>query len=435
MGYTKGLHEIADGVWAYLQPDGGWGWSNAGLITGDDDSLLVDTLFDLRLTAEMLELMRATTPAAHAHRHGGQHACQRRPLLRQRAARVERRSSRPRAVPRRCWSCRRPPWPPCCARRTRSGLRARSRRGSSPPSPSRTSRSPCRPGPSSSNWTCRSAVAPSRCSRWAPPTRRATPSSIWPRRASSSPATSSSMAGHPIVWAGPVANWIAACDRVLALQPTVVVPGHGPLATPRRPGGPQGVLRAPDPGGQGPLRGRDDAAGCGPRHRPGPLCGVERGRAGRGQRPCPLPRLRRRVALRRVDPAWARWPLWPADQAHPVSDHRPETRPRARRRRRTTRDGPSGYTTPVETRTAPLIGGRYRIDGLLGEGGMARVFDAFDERLERPAAVKILRAETRALPGHAATVPAGGADRRPAPPPPHRRRAGLRRGPRVVVSS
>ena len=53
----------------------------------------------------------------------------------------------------------------------------------------------------------------------------------------------------------------------------------------------------------------------------------------------------------------------------------------------------------METRTAPLIGGRYRIDGLLGAGGMARVFDAFDERLERRAAVKILRAETRALPG------------------------------------
>src|ERR1700749_4109893 len=60
---------------------------------------------------------------------------------------------------------------------------------------------------------------------------------------------------------------------------------------------------------------------------------------------------------------------------------------------------PTGYTTPVETRTAPLIGGRYRIRGLLGEGGMARVFDAYDERLERPTAVKVLRAETRALPG------------------------------------
>src|ERR1700735_2870617 len=38
--------------------------------------------------------------------------------------------------------------------------------------------------------------------------------------------------GHPIVWSGPVANWITACDRVLALHPSVVVPGHGPLATP-----------------------------------------------------------------------------------------------------------------------------------------------------------------------------------------------------------
>jgi glyoxylase-like metal-dependent hydrolase (beta-lactamase superfamily II) len=38
--------------------------------------------------------------------------------------------------------------------------------------------------------------------------------------------------GHPIVWAGPVANWIAACDRVLELDPSVIVPGHGPLATP-----------------------------------------------------------------------------------------------------------------------------------------------------------------------------------------------------------
>jgi hypothetical protein len=30
--YTKGAHRIADGVWAYLQPDGGWGRSNAGLV-------------------------------------------------------------------------------------------------------------------------------------------------------------------------------------------------------------------------------------------------------------------------------------------------------------------------------------------------------------------------------------------------------------------
>lgn len=59
--YEKGMHEVADGVFAYLQPDGGWGWSNAGLLAGDGTSLLVDTLFDLRLTQEMLDTMRPVT--------------------------------------------------------------------------------------------------------------------------------------------------------------------------------------------------------------------------------------------------------------------------------------------------------------------------------------------------------------------------------------
>ena len=49
MDYEKGLVEVADGVHAYLQPDGGWGWSNAGLLVGHGASLLVDTLFDLNL--------------------------------------------------------------------------------------------------------------------------------------------------------------------------------------------------------------------------------------------------------------------------------------------------------------------------------------------------------------------------------------------------
>jgi cyclase len=35
---------------------------------------------------------------------------------------------------------------------------------------------------------------------------------------------------HPIAWAGPVSNWIAACDRILAMDVDVIVPGHGPLA-------------------------------------------------------------------------------------------------------------------------------------------------------------------------------------------------------------
>jgi cyclase len=55
--YVRGVHEVADGVFAYLQPDGSWGWSNAGLVVGDGRSLLVDTLFDLKLTREMLDQM------------------------------------------------------------------------------------------------------------------------------------------------------------------------------------------------------------------------------------------------------------------------------------------------------------------------------------------------------------------------------------------
>jgi glyoxylase-like metal-dependent hydrolase (beta-lactamase superfamily II) len=35
--------------------------------------------------------------------------------------------------------------------------------------------------------------------------------------------------GHPIAWAGPLASWRRACDRIVALNPRVVVPGHGPL--------------------------------------------------------------------------------------------------------------------------------------------------------------------------------------------------------------
>ena len=63
VAYEKGLHELGDGLYAYLQPDGGWGWSNAGLITAEGTSLLVDTLYDLRLTREMLDAMAPVVAA------------------------------------------------------------------------------------------------------------------------------------------------------------------------------------------------------------------------------------------------------------------------------------------------------------------------------------------------------------------------------------
>ena len=39
--------------------------------------------------------------------------------------------------------------------------------------------------------------------------------------------------GHPILWAGPVQNWIDACDYMLGLDLETVVPGHGPITDQR----------------------------------------------------------------------------------------------------------------------------------------------------------------------------------------------------------
>lgn len=60
--YEHGLLDLGGDNYAWMQPDGGWGWSNAGLIVDGDQALLVDTLFDLPLTQAMLDSMRAALP-------------------------------------------------------------------------------------------------------------------------------------------------------------------------------------------------------------------------------------------------------------------------------------------------------------------------------------------------------------------------------------
>jgi glyoxylase-like metal-dependent hydrolase (beta-lactamase superfamily II) len=37
------------------------------------------------------------------------------------------------------------------------------------------------------------------------------------------------MGGHPIMWTGPVRNWITACDQIAASGAEHIVPGHGPV--------------------------------------------------------------------------------------------------------------------------------------------------------------------------------------------------------------
>ena len=62
--YAAGLMQVAPGIHAWLQPNGAWGESNAGLIVGAGESLLIDTLWDLALTGRMLDAMEPLTDEA-----------------------------------------------------------------------------------------------------------------------------------------------------------------------------------------------------------------------------------------------------------------------------------------------------------------------------------------------------------------------------------
>ncbi|HEX6480617.1 MAG TPA: hypothetical protein VF043_17400 [Ktedonobacteraceae bacterium] len=50
--YTRGLHDLGDSVYVYLQPDGSWGWSNEGLAVDSLASLLLKQAAALRRLGE-----------------------------------------------------------------------------------------------------------------------------------------------------------------------------------------------------------------------------------------------------------------------------------------------------------------------------------------------------------------------------------------------
>ncbi|MET9497752.1 MBL fold metallo-hydrolase [Streptomyces sp. NPDC006552] len=67
--------EVADGVHAYVQPDGGWCLNNAGLLVADDACLLIDTVATearaRRLREQVLRLAgRAPRFVVNTHFHG-----------------------------------------------------------------------------------------------------------------------------------------------------------------------------------------------------------------------------------------------------------------------------------------------------------------------------------------------------------------------------
>lgn len=69
------LDEVADGVYAFVQPDGGWCLNNAGVIVAADTTVLVDTAATESRARRLRELVGGVSPVAprvvvNTHAHG-----------------------------------------------------------------------------------------------------------------------------------------------------------------------------------------------------------------------------------------------------------------------------------------------------------------------------------------------------------------------------
>jgi cyclase len=225
VAYQKGLHELGDGLFAYLQPDGTWGWSNAGLVTGGGTSLLVDTLFDLRLTREMLAAMRPVTDEhpidAAMNTHGNGDHCFGNALLPAGAevyATVAAAADMQAAPPQLVDALKHADLGPDFTRYMRrifgpfqfEGIELRV------PTSTFEGRLDLRIGDRTVHLV---EVGPAHTAGDAivhvPDAGVVFTGDIV------------FVEGTPIVWAGPFSNWIAACDRILALDARTLVPGHG----------------------------------------------------------------------------------------------------------------------------------------------------------------------------------------------------------------
>lgn len=242
--FEAGLTEVAGGVWAWIQPNGGLGESNAGLVAGDGESLLVDTLWDERLTRRMLDVIepiaaeRAAPITRLFNTHGDGDHWYGNGLLETsveivatEAAGEQMREEPPAILTRLApvgsvagLAGRVPMLPGAASLRGLANFRSMLSNyefgGINPRTPSRTFIGLetlevggrivelIEVGPAH---TTGDAIA------WLPDAKVVFAGDILFNGVT------------PIMWAGPVDNWIAACERIEALEPVAVVGGHGPV--------------------------------------------------------------------------------------------------------------------------------------------------------------------------------------------------------------
>lgn len=230
--YNKGLHDLGGGIYAYLQPDGSWGWSNAGLVVDGGHALLIDTLFDLPLTSEMLGAMRAETPAASSietvvitHSNGdhcfGNELVQGAEIIASKACAAEMSEMPPELLAGLVDAA---PEMGEIGEYIARSFGAFQFHGITLTMPTRT-------------FTGRLDIEVGR--------KKLSLIEVGPAHTTGDiivhlPAVDVVFAsdilfigGTPIMWAGPVANFIGALDRILGLKAKTIVPGHGPITDDR----------------------------------------------------------------------------------------------------------------------------------------------------------------------------------------------------------
>ncbi|MCO1575756.1 MBL fold metallo-hydrolase [Crossiella sp. SN42] len=230
--YTTGLHELAPGVHAWLAPDGSWGLSNAGLVSGDGESLLIDTLYDLNLTRTMLAAMAPIT-AAHPITHAlnthanGDHCYGNEcldPSVTIHAVTETAHEMEHEAPPEVMAALLSPPAAEALGPVLAGWLR---RAFGAYEFTDITQRTPDETFDEQRTLTIGGRLVELRNLG---PAHTGGDAVAWvPDAGVLFTGDLLFIGGAPIMWEGPVDNWLRACDEMIALSPELIVPGHGPV--------------------------------------------------------------------------------------------------------------------------------------------------------------------------------------------------------------
>ncbi len=231
--FTHGLHDLGSGGYAWIQPDGGWGWSNAGLVVDGDESLLIDTLFDLKLTSEMLNAMSRAEPTAtssfntlvNTHANGdhcnGNELVHGAEIISSVATAAELAEESPERL---ATMMRNAPSLGEAGEFLQRCFGAFDFEGITPTLPTRTFEGSMNVSVGDKE-VCLKQVGPCHTKgdilAYVPDDKLIFTGDIL------------FIEGHPILWVGPIANWIHACDYMLEIDVETVVPGHGPITDKR----------------------------------------------------------------------------------------------------------------------------------------------------------------------------------------------------------